>query len=229
MKNAAKNQDFEKAASARDQFLSLERIISHARLSQIEVSSSHNWNLIEKELQKLLATKKRVSRIEAYDISNIQGKEATGSQVTFLKGVPLKEYYRKYKIHITGKPNDVAMMKELVSRRLSHPEWPYPQLIVIDGGKGQLNAALAALRSAKFQMPNSKTNPKYKIRNTKYEIYVSALAKRRNELFLPGRKNSVLLQDLPRSVENMFLHIRDEAHRFAITYHRTLRSRALLD
>jgi len=210
MKSAAKSQNFEKATALRDQFLSLERIISHARLLSPEVSISLSWVIIEKELQKLFSTKKRITRIEAYDISNIQGKEATGSQVTFLKGVPHKEFYRKYKIHITGKPNDFAMMKELLERRLQHPEWPYPQVMIIDGGKGQLSSAAAALKES-----------------GRKGILLSALAKKQNELFFPGKPKPVLLRDLPRPLENLFLHIRDEAHRFAITYHRFLRSKSI--
>lgn len=211
MRKAARNQDFEKAKELRDQFLSLERIISHAILLRPEVSSVSDWNTTQKALQKLFSTKKRIQRVEAYDISNIQGKEATGSQVTFLKGMPLKESYRKYRIHIAGKPNDFAMIEELVSRRLSHPEWPYPQLMVIDGGKGQLSSAAKALKESKRK-----------------NILLSALAKKQNELFLLGKSRPVLLRDLPRPVENLFLHIRDEAHRFAISYHRHLRSKAVI-
>ncbi|OHA65988.1 MAG: hypothetical protein A2672_00140 [Candidatus Wildermuthbacteria bacterium RIFCSPHIGHO2_01_FULL_49_22b] len=229
MNEAAKNQGFEKAAGLRDQFLALERIVSHARLLSRETAPSTNWNLIEKELQKLFETRKRISRMEAYDISNIQGKQATGSQVTFLKGAPLKESYRKYKIRISGKSNDYAMMEELLSRRLRHPEWPYPQLMVIDGGKGQLTAALSALRELTIgnsQLTiDSKKSQSSKVKGQK-SIMV-ALAKKQNELFFPGKSRPVLLRDLPRPLENLFLHIRDEAHRFAISYHRKLREQVL--
>jgi len=212
MESTAKSQDFEKAAELRDQFLSLESIISHARLLAPEVSPSVNWIIIEKDLKKLFSIKKRITRIEAYDISNIQGKEATGSQVTFLKGIPAKEHYRNYKIHITGKPNDFAMMEELLLRRLLHKEWPYPQIIVIDGGKGQLTSAI----NATLNISAAK------------KIKIVALAKKQNELFFPGKSKSVLLRDLPRPSENLFLHIRDEAHRFAITYHRLLHRKKVL-
>jgi len=221
MERVAKTQDFEKAAELRDQFLSLERIISHARLLTPEVSSSINWSVTEKDLQKLFSMKKRISRIEAYDISNIQGKEATGSQVTFIRGAPAKEHYRKYKIHITGKPNDFAMMEELLSRRLMHKEWSYPQVIVIDGGKGQLTSAKKAIVSL-----ISMNNPRLS-KTALGNIKLVALAKKQSELFFPGKPKSVLLRDLPRSSENLFLHIRDEAHRFAITYHRLLRKKAI--
>jgi len=223
MNRTAKSQDFEKASILRDQFLSLERIVSHAQHLSPVVSESLHWNAIERELQKLFLTKKRITRIEAYDISNIQGKEATGSQVTFLKGAPIKESYRKYKIHITGKSNDFAMMTELLERRLRHPEWPYPQIMVIDGGKGQLTAALKAISNLISLSYPQLTESKLR------GIKVVALAKKQNELFFPKKPKSVLLKDMPRPLENLFLHIRDEAHRFAITYHHTLRSKALLD
>ena len=212
MEKASRNQDFEKASILRDQFLSLERIVSHARLLTPEVSDSLNWKVTEQELQKVLSTKKKITRIEAFDISNTQGKQATGSQVTFMKGIPSKDSYRKYKIRFGDTPNDFAMMKELVARRLQHPEWPYPQLMVIDGGKGQLSSAVAALKESGVK-----------------GILLSALAKRHNELFILNKPKPVLLRDLPRAAENLFLHIRDEAHRFAITYHRRLRSKAFFN
>ncbi|MDP4007241.1 MAG: UvrB/UvrC motif-containing protein [bacterium] len=261
MKGAAKNQDFEKAGVLRDQFLSLERIISHARLLGPEISNSPDWNTIEQALQKLFSTKKRILLLEAYDISNIQGKEATGSQVTFLKGVPLKESYRKYKIRWPGevsrlavpsahrsqrnfpreakqlasRPNDFAMMQELISRRLSHPEWPFPQVMVIDGGKGQLSSALKAisnLLSVSYPRPAGRGSPPLEaahLTESKLRgINVVALAKKQNELFFPDKPKSVLLHDLSRPLENLFLHIRDEAHRFAIKYHRHLHSKKVM-
>lgn len=133
----------------------------------------------------------------------------------FIDGEPAKQHYKKFKIHITGKPNDFAMMEEVLTRRLAHKEWGYPDLIVIDGGKGQLSAALKAL-------------DKYKIQNTRYKIYVAAIAKKHNELFLPGRSTPLLLKDMPQHVSNLILHIRDEAHRFAISYHRLLRKKKMI-
>ncbi|GAI57271.1 unnamed protein product [marine sediment metagenome] len=165
-------------------------------------------------------------RIEAYDISNIQGQEATGSMVTFIKGLPDKKFYRKFKIRIAGKPNDVAMIKEILHRRINHPEWGWPDLILIDGGKAQLNAALQCL--------------KYKFK----EMRVMALAKKKNELFIKGRKEPILLKKLPRAkkinlllppslplgreIFNLILQLRDEAHRFAISYHKKLRKKKLI-
>lgn len=209
MESTSKNEDFETAASLRDQMFAFERILSHASVLTLEEKSIHQN--AQGELRKILKIQTPIKRIEAYDISNIQGKEATGSMVVFLDGKPTNSEYRKFKIHITGKPDDYAMMQELVTRRLNHPEWKYPQLMIIDGGKGQLSSALKAMFKARLQT----------------SIKVVAIAKRNNELFLPGKSHPLLLRNLPQNVSNLILHIRDEAHRFAISYHRKLRTKEL--
>ena len=204
MKGASKLQDFEKAAKIRDQITALEKILAHAKIFEpAEVKLLQNQNFWP------------YKRIEAYDISNIQGQEAAGSMVTFIDGTPNKNFYRRFKIKIAGKPNDIAMLKECLTRRLKHPEWPYPDLILIDGGRGQLNAAQSVV--------------KYEIQNTKYKIQTMALAKKRNELFIENQKKPILLKSLPREIFNLILQLRDEAHRFAISYHRKLRKRGLLE
>jgi len=148
----------------------------------------------------------RAKRIEAYDIANIQGKEATGSMVTFFNGKPEKKLYRRFKIKLSGKPNDLAMLKEIIWRRLKHKEWLYPDLMIIDGGKAQLNLAASLT-----------------------EIPVMAIAKKNNELYMKNVKNPIELKTLPRETFNLVLHMRDEAHRFARAYHHHLRKRHLFD
>jgi len=213
MKIAAKNQNFELAAKIRDQISALEKVMSHARIFEpFQISPIENWSPIQKELKKILKTKKGITRIEAYDISNIQGEVATGAMVTFINGHPDKNFYRKFKINIAGKPDDVAMLKEVLSRRLKHPEWPYPDLMLIDGGKPQLNVAV----KSKFQNTKSKN------------IKIIAIAKQKNELFIEGQKKSILLKSLPREIFNLILQLRDEAHRFAQSYHHKLRKKVLL-
>ena len=212
MRAASKTQEYEKAAMARDQIDYLEKIISHARvLEPVEDEDQQSWISTQEELQKILGVRKVISRIEAYDISNIQGKEATGSMVAFTDGKPNKSLYRKFKINLQGKPNDTAMIKEILKRRLEHEEWPLPDLILIDGGKAQFNAVKSIL--LRFHLN---------------EIKVVALVKRKNELFLENRKRPVLLKSLPRGIFNLILQMRDEAHRFAISYHKKLRERRLL-
>jgi len=211
IKLASKNLEFEKAAKIRDQIEALEKVIIHARIFEppgeaVEVRP-------QQALKKILKIKKDVTRIEAYDISNIQGKEATGSMVTFINGRANKNFYRKFKIKIAQKPNDVAMIKGVLNRRFKHPEWPYPDLILIDGGIAQLSATLKI------------KNQNLKIKN---QIKVLSLAKKENKLFIEGYKNPILLKNLPREIFNLILQLRDEAHRFAISYHKKLRYKELI-
>lgn len=160
------------------------------------------------ELKKDLGLQKLPIRIEGYDISNISGKEATGSIVVLTNGEIDKSQYRKFKIRITGKPNDVGMHKEMLERRLKHKEWPFPDLIIIDGGRGQA-------RAAKFQISNSK-----------FQIPVFGLAKRMEWLYPPEGE---IVKLSKRSLSLKLLQkLRDEAHRFAIAYHRKLRNKDML-
>jgi excinuclease ABC subunit C len=136
-------------------------------------------------------------RIECYDISNLAGTLAVGSMVVFENGKPNKNEYRKFKIKTVAGQNDVASLREVLLRRLKHAEWPLPDLIVLDGGKGQLKAA------------------------REIDIPVVALAKiKKNDgkLFSPFSKNYSQLSKLPKNISDLFLQIRNEAHRFAIGY-----------
>lgn len=153
----------------------------------------------------LAATPKR---IECFDISNNQGAHAVGSMVVFEHGLPKKSDYRKFSIRRSGTPDDFHMMAEMVMRRLKHPEWPRPDLVILDGGKGQLSVVLAAIGK--------------QLKSTT----IVALAKQEEEFFLPGAKVSVRL---PASSDALFLvqRIRDEAHRFAITFYRGKHRKAL--
>jgi len=119
--------------------------------------------------------------------------------VVFIEDKPAKNLYRKFKIKIAGRPNDTAMIKEVLKRRLKHPEWPLPNLMLIDGGKPQLSAAKSVVKN----------------------ISIAALAKKHNELFID--KKPVLLKNLNQETANLILRVRDEAHRFAISYHKRLR------
>jgi len=215
MRQASKNQDFEKASKTRDKIWALEKVFSHSKVleeTKEKTDSDSLWQSIEKELQQIIRSKKPISRIEAYDISNIQGKNPTGSMVSFFDGKPDKKYYRKFKIKTLNEPNDIGMLKEVLSRRLRHPEWSYPELLLIDGGKAQLNIAIKT----------KNLNPKSK------KIKVMAIAKKNNELFIEGRAEPLLLKNLPREIYNLILQLRDEAHRFAKNYHLKLRKNELI-
>ncbi len=174
-----------------------------------------------------------LSRIECYDISNIQGTNSTGSMVVLTNGEIDKSQYRKFKISLDGKPNDFAMMEEMLTRRLKHTEWPDPSLLLIDGGKGQVASVLVALAATGRSFP------------------VVGLAKREETLIIAkdqpffnkntkvisaGRKLYGTNEDAFRELSlgkkspalNLVKRIRDEAHRFAVSYHRTLRSKSSL-
>lgn len=157
------------------------------------------------------------NRIECYDISHIQGTNTVASMVVFQNGLPKKTAYRKFKVRSTeGKPDDFLSMKEVLSRRLSRlgePKWEKPDLIIIDGGKGQLSSVMQIVENMGVKVG-------------KGGIDFVSLAKREEEVFLPHQSDSILL---PRDSNALYLiqRIRDEAHRFAITFHRDLRSKKL--
>ena len=160
------------------------------------------------DLKKYLGIAKIPKRIEAYDISNISGQNAVGSMVVFENGMPKKSGYRRYKIETEG-PDDYAMMKEMLTRRftsLINNQDSEPDLVLVDGGKGQLNIALEVFNSLNIKYP------------------VIGLAKEFEHVFIPQTPSPLIL---PRDSEALLLlqRIRDEAHRFAITYHKTLRSK----
>lgn len=166
------------------------------------------------QLQELLSLQNFPRRIEGFDISNIGGEEAVGSLVCFVEGVSFKEGYRKFKIKTVDQANDFAMMQEVLHRRLSRIE-SKPDLLVIDGGKGQLNAVRAVMEELNIT-----------------GIDLVSLAKEKDgedqdKVFLPGRKNPVLL-GRHSNVLHLLMRVRDEAHRFAITYHRKLRQKKFL-
>jgi excinuclease ABC subunit C len=210
MKQFSKENKFEEAAKTRDRIYNLQQVMAHTHIISQEmqtVKNLPNGKNATTLLQKLLDIKK-INRIECYDISNIQGKMATGSMVVFINGHPDKSQYKKFKINSPEEPNDILMLKEILQRRFAHPEWQYPDVILIDGGKAQLNIAIKAKKNK--------------------NIKIISIAKGRQELFIEGRKNPISLKNLPQEVYNLIKRLDDEAHRFAITYHKKLRKNKLL-
>ncbi|MEI6519632.1 MAG: excinuclease ABC subunit UvrC [bacterium] len=167
------------------------------------------------ELGKVLNLPDGPRRIECYDISTFGGDDSVGSMVTFINGMPEKSHYRRFKINYhTGQPDDFAMMKEMLERRLGGAVMKSPKfseladLMVIDGGKGQLGIAVRAMQELQIAVP------------------VIGLAKRYEEVFLPGHSDGMILPANSRAL-HLLQNIRDEAHRFGITYHTTLRNRRM--
>ena len=177
------------------------------------------------DLQKFLNLPNSPLRIECYDMSHLQGSNYVGSMVVMEDAILKKKDYRKFKIKSIDGNDDYAAMAEVVRRRLMNllkeesdqsndaSSFSYPpQLLLVDGGKGQLSATVAVLKEL----------------NLFERIPVASLAKRNEEIFLPGKSEPVIL---PRNSESLYLlqRIRDESHRFAITYHRQLRKREMKD
>ena len=208
MRELSKNQNFEEARMVRDQLFALENIFRHAAVIRRELDPERVKTLVL--VKELLGLPDIPRRIEGYDISNLQGKNAVGSMVVFYEGAPKKEDYRLFKIRFKETPNDIAMLQEVLLRRLKHDEWPLPDLFLIDGGLGQLNAAKHVL--GLYQL----------------KLTVAALAKREEELWV-GPKKKFELKRLAPSLLYLFQHIRNEAHRFAVTFHRKRRSRTAFD
>ena len=173
------------------------------------------------ELQQALGLEGPPRRIECYDVSHVQGTNVVSSMVVFEDGRPAKHAYRRFRTKLGDRNDDFANMHDTLRRRFTRSRvvpatvdgppsaeaWPMPDLVILDGGKGQLSAGIAALSDAGL-----------------LQIPIVALAKEREELFLPGRNDPVLL---PRQSQGLYLvqRIRDEAHRFAVTYHQQLRGR----
>ncbi|MBQ7455895.1 MAG: excinuclease ABC subunit UvrC, partial [Clostridia bacterium] len=166
------------------------------------------------ELQKALGLAAFPRRIEGFDISNTQGTLSVASMVVFINGAPANTEYRHYRIKTVEGANDFASMKEVLSRRFARSmggeegeRWPLPDLVLVDGGPQQLRFALEAMREAGADVP------------------MFGLAERLEEIWLPERDTPILL-DRRTPALHLVQGVRDEAHRFAITYHRSLRGKA---
>lgn len=209
MKKAAKELKFEEAAVYRRRLRALEHIQDIALLSKEDYELP--FSSVEEEVINL------DGRIEAYDISNISGTSATGAMVVFDQGKPAKSKYRKFKIKTIQGPNDTGMMEEMIRRRLARAQrypnaWPLPEVMVIDGGKPQVNRVQEVLDEFQIHVP------------------IVGLAKgvdRKQDRLVFDRNNKDLARVVLRGKE-IFQKARDEAHRFAVKYHRTLRGKTLI-
>lgn len=190
----------------------VQNLFETARIKKM-ASIRDDFNEVGAYLQEKLKLKNFPHRMECYDISHIQGTNTVASMVVFYNGLSKKSDYRKFKVKSTeGKPDDFLSMKEVLTRRLSRlgeKKWEKPDLIIIDGGKGQLSSVMQVVEDMGIT-----------------GIDFVSLAKREEEVFLPHQSRPIRI---PIDSNAMFLiqRIRDEAHRFAITYHRDLRSKAL--
>ena len=215
MKAASKSLLFEKAARLRDEIKALRNLnlrgdlAKHAQPEVFYVDPRKGL----KGLQKVLKLNETPRRIDCVDIAHLGGTETVGSLVTFIDGLPFKPGYRRYKIKSVQGVDDYASIREVVSRRiqgLQERDEPFPDIFLIDGGKGQLNAALEAFRTLNVDPPT-----------------LISLAKRDEEIFIPGRPEPIVLSRRSFSLR-LLQSARDEAHRFAQHYHHMLRKKRTL-
>jgi len=221
IKNLEKNNgggaNNEALGKLRFELKNINQILTNSRV--LSIGEKYANDVVE--LAKILGLPKIPERIEGYDIANIFGKEAVGSMTVFNGGEADKNEYRKFKIKIgpafaeasAGKQGDVQMLRHILERRFNN-DWPRPDLIVIDGGKAQLNAALRVLKQRKLEIPLIAISKGLGLR--------SSVAP--DKLFFPGQIKPLELP-LASPALHLIKRVRDEAHRFAIGYHRKLRSR----
>ena len=208
----SKSQKFEEANGTKKQIQKLEYIVTTYRAPAEFLQTP---TLVDdltasklKNLQQVLELEKLPKRIECFDISNVSGQFATGSMVVFERGQPAKDQYRRFKIKFSKSPNDYQMLNEVLTRRFKN-NWPVADLMIIDGGRGQLSTAKRVI--AKFRVKTK----------------VITLAKRFEHIYTEEGKAPI---SLPKEsgARQLAESLRNEAHRFAIAYHRLLRSKQLL-
>lgn len=214
MKRYAKSLEFEKAHAFKIRLdalyaLSQKRYDPAIFLEQgVDSVFEHELDDLQTKLTQFFPSLDRLARIECFDISHLQGTHTVGSMVVLSYGQPDTRQYRRFRIRRRGKPSDTASMKEVLQRRLKHDVWPMPDLLVVDGGKPQVQAAQSVLSSYALAIP------------------VIGLAKRFEEIIINTHGTYTILRlPLSGSALKVVQRVRDEAHRFAVSYHRMLRSR----
>lgn len=205
METLARHRAFEEAAKVRDELQAVGALYSGTK--------DINFHKEAEQLQRVLGLPRLPERMETFDVSNIMGNQAVGSMVSFFSGRPDKANYRRFRIKEVKGIDDFQMIGELVRRRyrrLQAERRAFPDLIVIDGGKGQLSAACRELKVLGLDIP------------------VISLAKREEEIFLPRKRDSLKLPAHSLALR-LLRRMRDEAHRFAVSYHRKLRGKKVFE
>ncbi|KKU89004.1 MAG: excinuclease ABC subunit C [Candidatus Yanofskybacteria bacterium GW2011_GWA1_48_10] len=213
MERMGKKHEFDKAIELRNKADRLERVFYNAKVINYSEILRHQRSGLAAHLK----IKRPIIRIEGYDVSNIQGKYAAGSMVTFIDGKPNKNYYRRFKILTKSSPDDTAMLREVLERRFQHEEWAFPDLVLIDGGKGQTGRAIAVLQNLGIKIPV--------IGISKDDKHLG------HQLIIPDSKKAgwrvIPLVKLPAEEKALLLEIDNEAHRFAVNYYRHLHRKML--
>jgi len=211
MEKASGALDFERAKYFRDSLKLLQKMMEGKK----DLAKAPSPRVLAEltELQKALKLKNPPMRIECFDISNIQGSNIVGSMVTFLGGLPLKHDYRRFKVRsVTGKPNDVQAIYEVTKRRYTGSltkELELPDLVVVDGGAAQVSFGKKALEEARLS-----------------SLPIIGLAKKEEEIYFPGKRETLRLAKRAPALQ-LLQRMRDEAHRFAVVFHREKRRKSL--
>jgi excinuclease ABC subunit C len=204
MQSAVKDREFEEAAKIRDQISAL-RILRQDKISFAHLDEAQ-------DLKNLLGLSKAPDRIEAFDISNISGKEAAGSMVSFYRGLPDKNNYRRFRIKTVVTVDDYKMLAEVVRRRylrIIEENLAFPDLVLIDGGKSHLLTA------------------DKEIKKLGISLALASIAKEKENIYVLGKARPVRLDEGAPAL-NLIRRIRDEAHRFARAYHHLLRRKKII-
>ena len=224
MRGYADHLNYEKAGEIKQQLDVLDMLLTHVYYPNLYTDRTSEPNRVYQErlaqLSEMLTraglSVRVLHRIECIDISTIQGDWSTGSLVVFTEGLPDTQEYRRFRIKSDGRPNDVGMMAQVITRRFAHLEWPFPDLLIVDGGKPQVVAAVKALAI----IPNGAEG------SLSTRIPIIGLAKRYEEIVIPDHHTFTVIRLAPASQAlQLIQHIRDEAHRFAKRYHITLRGK----
>ncbi|MCP4481795.1 MAG: excinuclease ABC subunit UvrC [bacterium] len=215
-----KKQEFEKANILKERILTIEKLENFdIRVWEIKETDLHKLSKVYRareedlaNLENILNIHRKINIIAGFDISTLGGKYSVGSRVVFQDSKPKKSMYRKYRIKTVSneKTNDFAMMQELIRRTLQADDLHKIDLFVIDGGKGQLNIAISEMDLAHKKIP------------------ILSIAKKQEILFLPKQSNGIRLEEDSEALK-LIRYVRDEAHRFAITYHKNIRKKNFLE
>ena len=217
MKVEAKLEHYERAAQLRNQYFGLKGLKKKIVFSDKEFLNISSDQAL-KQLQKMLNLDEPPRRIEGYDISHEQGTNVVASMVVFKNGVSDRSEYRKFKLR-HQKNDDTGNMKEIIERRLKHKEWEYPNLIILDGAEGQVNAVKDLLKAANIPVIGRDKSGDH-TKNAPVHIVIP------DEKEPSGFRSVVFSSD--SHVAKLIARIDDESHRFAITYHRLLKKKSLL-
>ncbi|MEK7194985.1 MAG: GIY-YIG nuclease family protein [Patescibacteria group bacterium] len=220
MKERGKRLKLEEASAIQGKIEKVRRVFENAQIIQ-RMSSERTPDSSSESIKTYFGLAKNPVRIEGYDVAHIQGKHTVGAMVVFTNGGSDKNSYRKFKIHSSNPGDDTGALREMLTRRIKHTEWPAPDLVIIDGGMGQLNAVLATLKGIGYR---DKGLTIIAVTKDKHHRGCYILVVSSPYTLIPKRYT---LTKLPEEVKNLILSVDTEAHRFAIGFYRSLHKREM--